>query len=75
MAALRAASDAREAADAAQGRPKKQKKPDLAGMLAFMAKLAGALPDPDLGKAISRKVDTVITGITHPGAESGAGHG
>jgi hypothetical protein len=63
MAALRAASDAEEAA--AGGKPKKRKKPDLAGMLAFLAKLAGELPDPGLGKAISRKVDTVITDIKH----------
>jgi hypothetical protein len=75
MAALRAASDAAEAAEAALGKPKKQKKPDVAGMLAFMAKLAGALPDPGLGKAITRKVDTVITDIKHSGADAGEGHG
>jgi hypothetical protein len=35
-------------------------------MLAFMAKLAGALPDQSLGMAISRKVDAVLSGINNP---------
>jgi hypothetical protein len=71
MAALRAASDAEEAA---RGKPKKKKKSDLAGMLAFMANLAGALPDPSLGKAISRKVSTVITEIKDTAAGDGDKH-
>ncbi|MDR0624298.1 MAG: hypothetical protein LBG10_07690, partial [Treponema sp.] len=75
MAALRAASDAEEAAAAARGKPKKRRKPDVAGMLAFMAKLAGTLPDAALGKAISRKVDTVITDIKHSETDNGTRHG
>ncbi|MDR1239600.1 MAG: tetratricopeptide repeat protein [Treponema sp.] len=64
MAALRAAADAKEAADKAAGKPRPQsKKPDLAGMLAFIAKLASAVPNSSLGKTISRKVDKVIAGI------------
>jgi tetratricopeptide (TPR) repeat protein len=64
MAALRAASDAAEG-------PKKRRKPDLPGMLSFMAKLAGALPDQSLGIAISRKVGKVLSGIKQSGKHNG----
>jgi tetratricopeptide (TPR) repeat protein len=45
---------------------------DVAGTLAFLGKLAAALPDKTLTGAITRKVDTVITGIRR--AESGEKH-
>jgi tetratricopeptide (TPR) repeat protein len=57
MAALRARTP-----DPDEGDPKKGKS-GLAGMLKFLAGLAGALPDHHLGTAINRKVDTVISEI------------
>jgi tetratricopeptide (TPR) repeat protein len=71
MAALRAASDAEEAA---RGKPKKKNKPDLAGMLAFMAKLAKTAPDPKLGDVVFRKVDTVLSEIKHSRTNNGKNH-
>jgi hypothetical protein len=66
MAALRAAAYAKDAADRAAGRQKKPKKPDLTGMLAFIAKLAAAAPNANLGKTISHKVGTVLSGLKKP---------
>jgi hypothetical protein len=60
MAALRAEADERDKLNP----PKKRRKTDVAGMLSFLAHLAGDLPDPNLGQAINRKVDTVISVIT-----------
>jgi hypothetical protein len=65
MAALRAA------AGSGESEPRKRKNPNLPGMLAFMAKLAGALPDQTLGLAISRKLDTVLSEIKQSGANCG----
>jgi hypothetical protein len=50
-------------------------KPDLAGTLAYLSKLAAALPDPSLGTAISRKVNTVISEIRKSGAKGGNTNG
>jgi hypothetical protein len=63
MARLRAEAEERDRLN-----PRREKrKTDVAGMLAFLAKLAGALPDPHLGKAIGRKVEDVILGIRKTG--------
>jgi hypothetical protein len=37
--------------------------PGIRGTLSFLAELAGALPDPGLGAAVSRKVNGIITDI------------
>jgi hypothetical protein len=63
MAALRAAPSA------GTGKPKKRH--SIAEMLAFLGKLAGALPDPHLGTAINRKVETVISEIKPAGKDTG----
>jgi hypothetical protein len=64
MAALRAAPPRNT------GKPKKRH--TIADMLAFLGKLAGALPDPHLGTAISRKVNKVLSGIKPGRNKSGA---
>jgi hypothetical protein len=58
MAALRAAPPQNT-----QNTGKPKKRHTIADMLAFLGKLAGALPDPHLVTAISRKVNTVLSGI------------
>jgi hypothetical protein len=59
LARLRAEAEERDRRNPRKGK----RKTDVAGMLAFLARLAGALPDPHLGKAIGRKVEGVISGI------------
>jgi hypothetical protein len=67
MARLRAEAEERDRSNP----PKEKRKTDVAGMLAFLARLAGALPDPHLGKAIGRKVEGVISGIRKTGKKGG----
>jgi tetratricopeptide (TPR) repeat protein len=55
-------------------KPEKVKPADVTGTLAFLGKLAAALPDRDLTAAITRKVDTVITGIHQSIPKSGDNH-
>jgi tetratricopeptide (TPR) repeat protein len=55
-------------------KPEKMKPGDVTGTLAFLGKLAAALPDRDLTAAITRKVDTVITGIHQAIPTSGGSH-
>jgi hypothetical protein len=38
-------------------------KGNLSGTLGYLKKLAGALPDQDLGKAVSRKLETVMSAL------------
>jgi hypothetical protein len=48
---------------------------DLADTLEYLRNLAAALPDPDLGAAINRRVNRVITEIRQSGADRGKGGG
>jgi tetratricopeptide (TPR) repeat protein len=64
MAALRAAADKTE------GAVQKPKKPDLSGLLVFMANLAETVPGHSLSRTISRKVDEVLSEIK-PGTHNG----
>jgi hypothetical protein len=53
--------------------PKKAGSLNVAGTLAFLGKLASALPDRHLSTAITRKVDTIIMGI-QTAAKNGGDH-
>jgi hypothetical protein len=67
MARLRA-----EAEEQDRRNPRKKKREtDVAGMLAFLARLAGALPDPHLGRAIGRRAAGVISGLRKTGKKGG----